>query len=264
MKKIAILVIAATHVPLYRHYIYTHWTRLIEYTNAEKPNIDIFLLFEHGSDTSGLEHLVDNIIVDPDADLSRLCDPEFHQSEIPGILAKTVHALELLQHDYDVFFRTNLSSVIRVRDFDRFVQDKDPIMYSGALVWVDTLAENLLQYGRIGPGKSITSPSELDEYCGKTFVSGSAFFVNAKEVKNLLAKKSRLRYDLPDDVAIGLMFAEHEVLSNFSMTITADKAVSVLMEEIRNARPCHIRIEHFPLPIALELWEEFRDMKVWK
>jgi hypothetical protein len=264
MKRIAVLVIAATHHPLYRHYIYTHWTRLIEFVRSEKPHIDVFLLFEHDMNICGLEHLADNIIVDPNMDLGLLCNPKFHEAGIPGILSKTVHALQLLQSDYEVFFRTNLSSVIRASAFDRYVQDKDPVIYSGAIVWVDTLTDNLLQYHRIGPDGSVGSLSELDEYRGKTFVSGSAFFLNAREVKSLLEEKSRLRYDLPDDVAVGLMLPEHEVLTDFSVTITADKLVADSMEIIKDSRACHIRLENFPLHIALALWEEFRKLEIWK
>jgi hypothetical protein len=264
MKRIAVLVIAATHKPLYRHYIYTHWTKLIELTNSLVPHIDVFLLFEHDMDIRGLEHIQDNIIVDPNADLSLLCDPQYHEPGIPGILGKTMHALEMLQDDYDVFFRTNLSSVIRISAFDRFVQGKDPVIYSGAGVWVDALRENLLHYGRIGPDKSVKWLSELDGYPGKTFVSGSAFFLSAREAKILLEAKSRLRYDLPDDVAVGLMLADHEVLIDFSLTITAENTVAKSMDMIVNSPACHIRIEHFPLHIALALWDEFRDLEIWK
>lgn len=264
MKRIAVLVIAATHQPLYRHYIYTYWTKLIEYTNAQKPHIDVFLLFEHDMDASGLEHLERNIIVDPNGDLAKLCNPEYHEPGLPGILSKTMYSLELLQDNYDVFFRTNLSSVIRTSAFDRYVQDKNPIIYSGSIVWVNALTDNLLQYDRVGPDRSVKSLSQLDEYCGKTFVSGSAYFMNTREVKSLLEDKSRLRYDLPDDVAVGLMMPNHEVLTDFSVTITADTPVADSIEVIKQSRACHIRVEHFPLHVALALWEEFRCLEIWK
>jgi len=264
MKKIAILVIAATHTALYRHYIYTHWTKLIEFTNSDYPHIDVFLLFEHGMDIRGLEHIQNNIIVDPRQDLSTLCLPEHHSPNSPGILAKTMHALELLQDDYDVFFRTNLSSVIRTSIFDQFVQNKDPVIYSGPSVWADSLRQNMVDYKLIGPDKSVKSLAELDEYPGKTFIGGFAFFLNAREAKFLLETNSRVRYDLPDDVAVGLMLTEHELLPRFSMTIRPTTPVAESIDAIVNSHVCHFRIQHFPLHTALALWEGFRDVEIWK
>ena len=157
MKKIAILVIGATYPPLYAHYINSYWTEMIRHTRRAKPHIDIYLLFEKDMDIQEFDHLADHIIQDKCADLAALCPPQFQDSCIPGILSKTIYALELLQDKYDVFFRTNLSSVIRLPYFDRFVQDKKKIIYSGSLVWRDGLREDLENNHKVGPGKSIRS-----------------------------------------------------------------------------------------------------------
>ena len=138
MKKIAILVIAAVNHPLYIHYIRTYWTELINYLNEEVSHIDVFLLCEQGTDTVQFKVISNNIIEDGNADPGLLCDPEYQSIVIPGILSKTVYALELLQDNYDVFFRTNLSSLIKVSAFNRFVQSRKSICYSGAWVWTLT------------------------------------------------------------------------------------------------------------------------------
>ena len=48
MKRIAILVIAATNQPVYRHYIASYWTELIRHVAANVPHIDVYMLTEHG------------------------------------------------------------------------------------------------------------------------------------------------------------------------------------------------------------------------
>jgi hypothetical protein len=263
MRKIAILVIAAVNQPLYIHYIRTYWTELINYLNAERSHIDVFLLFEHGTEVNGFKDIEDNIIVDANADLSLLCDPEYCSIMIPGVLSKTVYALELLQGKYDVFFRTNLSSLIKVSAFDSYVQSRKSICYSGAWVWTDSLRQDLIHHNRIGHDKSIKALSELDSYEGNTFISGSGYFLNSDEAKSLVRRKKSIRYDIIDDVSVGLMFSRHELLPDFSTCITPDKSVDQIMQIIRKTKECHIRLQHFPLYLAEILWHQLSNDRVW-
>ena len=264
MKKIAILVIAATSQPVYIHYINKYWTELIRYTNADVPHIDVFLLFENSTDLSEFSHLKNNIIVDPLSDYNLLCPPEYQTGMIPGVLSKTVHALELLQDHYDVFFRTNLSSLIRVSQFDHFVQNKKDLVYSGTWVWNDGLRKDLQNHNRIGPDKSIKSLSELDEYPGNSFISGSGYFLNADEVRSLIRRKHQIRYDIIDDVSMGLMFSEYEVLRGFSLTLKQSQSLSEMKSSIRKSTAPHVRIVHFPLDRARALWREMEQGQLWK
>jgi len=258
MKKIAILVIAATNQPVYIHYIRTHWSEIIRYTNTNTPHIDVFLLFEHDTDISEFQHLEGNIIQDPNADPGLLCPPDYHTRIIPGILGKTIHALELLQGRYDVFFRTNLSSFIDVPAFDRFVQCKNAIGYSGAFVWTDALRDDLLRHNRVGPGKSIKSLSELDEYPGNSFASGCGYFLNREEAQSLVSRKKQIRFDIIDDVSVGLMFDKCEVLSGFSLIVKPQEPPSQIVSRMKKSNAPHIRLEHFPLDKVGALWEELR------
>ncbi len=190
MRKIAILVIAAVNQPLYLHYIKTYWTELIRYTNAAKPNIDVFLLFESGTDMNLFKHI--RPLSSKSRPVSaRLCDPQFHTLGVPGILSKTIYALELLHDRYDVFFRTNLSSLIKISAFESYVQSRSSIGYSGAWVWADGLRRDLLHHNRIGADKSIKTLSELDSYAGNSFISGSGYFLNAEEARSLVRRKTR-------------------------------------------------------------------------
>lgn len=256
MKKIAILVIASTKQPVYVHYIRAYWAELIRHTQAHWPHIDVFLLFERDTDLSGFSTLEDNIIVDQNLAADLLPELEFHTVMIPGVLSKTIYAFEMLQDEYDVFFRTNLSSMLKISNFDHFVQSRNPIRYSGAAVWTDALREDLLVHDRIGPGKSIKSLAELESYAGNTFISGSGYFLSAEEVKSLVRRKHQIRYDIIDDVSIGLMFAEHELLPGFSITVTADQPIYEIKNRIVESTACHIRVQHFPLKKAQELWRE--------
>ena len=263
MRKIAILVIAAVNQPLYVHYIRTYWTELINYLKTERTHIDVFLLFEHGTEVDGFKDIADNIIEDVNADLSLLCDPKYRSIMIPGVLSKTVYALELLHDKYDVFFRTNLSSLIKVSAFDGYVQSRKSICYSGTWAWTDSLRNDLLHYNRIGPGKSIKSLSELDSYEGNTFISGAGYFLNSEEAKSLVKRKKSIRYDIIDDVSVGLMFSKHEQLPDFSTCITPDMSADQIMHIIRKTKACHIRLQHLPLDLAEVLWHQLSNDRIW-
>ncbi len=264
MKRIAILAIAATTQPVYVHYINHYWSDLIAYTNAHTPHLRVYLLFEHHVDLRAYKHLRDNIIQDDTVDLDRLCDPAFHTPQIPGMLSKTIHAFERLQDQYDVFFRTNLGSLIRLPQFDEFVQTTAPIIYSGTAVWADALRQDLQAHNRIGPDKSIKSLSELDEYEGNTFISGAAYFLNATEVQTLVRNKHRLRYDIVDDVAIGLMLPAHQLLPDFSLTVSPHLSIPEICHRIRHTSASHVRLEHFPLAHAESLWTHLRHRELWR
>jgi len=264
MKKTAILVIATNTTPLYIHYIKTYWTELIRYTRAETPHIDVFLLFENSIDLSEFSEIADNLIQDPQTDLDQLCEPQYQSRGIPGILSKTIYAFELLQDKYDVFFRTNLSSLIRVPYFDHFVQNAESIVYSGAMVWPEALRDDLEYHNCIGQDKSIKSLEELTSYPGNTFISGSGYFLNAAQVKSLIQRKGQVRYDIVDDIAIGLMFSEYQLIPEFSLIVSARESITEIKNRILQSKAAHIRLEHFPLQKAQEFWQHIQLGQLWK
>ncbi len=263
MKKIAILVIAATNKPVYEYFIRNYWTELIHHTRSMASHVDVFLLFERKFDTRGFRTLQDNIIKDDNTDYDRLCDRRFHSPQVPGILSKTVFALEQLQDHYDVFFRTNLSSVIRLTRFDCFVQQKKSIGYSGAFVWANALRDDLLAHNRVGPGKCIESLDALAAYPGNTFVSGSGFFLNQQEARQIVRSKHRLLYAIPDDVAIGLMLPTHETLQGFTLIVKSDTPVKQVNEMIASSDACQVRLQHLPLGMAQRFWDSINRAGLW-
>jgi hypothetical protein len=98
---------------------------------------------------------------------------------IPGILAKTVKALEWASDHYDYVWRTNLSSVL---DFDGLYQ------------YCLNISNNSGFYG-----------GYIGHYGDGKFASGAGFLMSRDVVEYLLENQSLLRWDLIDDVAIGLL-----------------------------------------------------------
>jgi hypothetical protein len=221
-------------------------------------------LFERDTNLDQFSHLADNIIQDQNSELETLCSSEFNNCGIPGILSKTVYAFELLQGQYDVFFRTNLSSLIRVPYFDQFVQGRTNIGYSGSYVWTDALRSDLEFHDRIGPDKSIKSLAELDAYPGNTFISGSGYFLNATEAKSLVQRKHQIRYDIIDDVSIGLMFSDHELLPDFTVSVSPQDSITEIESQICKSGAAHVRLENFTLDRARDLWRHIESGHLWK
>lgn len=264
MKRIAILVIAATRAAVHRHYLASYWTDLITRSDRRPPHIDVYVLNEHGTDRRPFTHLLDHVIEDPDPNPRRHLPEGFAQSVQPGILSKTIHALDVLGDRYDVFFRTNLSSMLVLGRFDRFVQSTPEVGYSGGWVWADALRADLVKHDRIGPGLSIRSMSELDGYPGNSFVSGSGFFLSADEARYLVDQRDRLRYDVPDDVAIGLMLEQCRNLPDFSESISATTPIQTVLHRISNTSATHIRLEHFPVGRAATVWWYLDRDVLWR
>ncbi len=263
MKRIAIVAIAATNQPVYRHYIASYWTELIRHTAAHVPHIDVYLLNEHGRTTARFAPRADHVIEDPDPDAARLVPAQFRTINVPGILSKTIHAFDLLADRYDVFFRTNLSSMVMLSAFDRFVQSSPEVRYSGQFVWRDALRSDLVANGMVGPGRQVTDLSELDGYPGNSFVSGSGYLLSAEEARSLVARRAQLRYDLPDDIAVGLMFEQARQLDGFAEIFTPGLPISEMVDRIRGTSAAHLRLQHFPVERAMALWRYVDRERLW-
>jgi hypothetical protein len=115
---------------------------------------------------------------------------------IPGILAKTVKALEWASDHYDYVWRTNLSSVL---DFDGLYQyclniSKNTGFYGGYI-------------GKYQHSTNILLKKEgvWGNYQFSHFASGAGFLMSRDVVEYLMENQSLLRWDLIDDVAIGLL-----------------------------------------------------------
>lgn len=233
--KTVILVIASTNTPLYIHYIKTYWTTLIDYTNYKKPDIDVFLLFNGDTDEKYYKHIRNNVIIDTNK-----------TTRSPGILQKTIYAFEKIQHKYDVFFRTNLSSIINIDSLEKYITN-NKVIYSGGIIWHNALRENIKEYNLID---DIT---ELDSYPGNTFISGSGFLLNRDEVRNLIKQKNKIRFDIVDDVSIGLMMLKYQDIPHFTEIIISGTSLKDKIKQINKNR-IHTRLQWFTLEEARELW----------
>ena len=263
MKRIAILVIAATNQPVYRHYIASYWTDLIRHTAANVPHIDVYLLTEHGRSDASFAPIAEHVIEDADADAARLVPVQFRTVNTPGILSKTIHALDVLAGRYDVFFRTNLSSMVMLSAFDRFVQSNADPGYSGRFVWRDALRSHLVHQGMVGEDRSVRELSELDCYPGNSFVSGSGYLLGADEARSLVERRHQLRYDLPDDVAVGLMFEQAGQLDGFSEIVRPESSISEMLDQITTTSAAYLRLQHFPVERAMALWRYVDRRQLW-
>ena len=178
VKKIAILVIASLQHEPYRLYLNNYWRKMIKYTNLNTTNVDIFLLFDYGLDLAKYSDIKKNIIIDNNENYNDYFPKGLKcKGFIPGILSKTIYGLNILQNKYDVFFRTNLSSMVCIKNIIKYVEENN-IMYSGFYIWKDALRKDLLYHNKIGKNKSIKNLEELVDYPGNTFISGSGYFLN--------------------------------------------------------------------------------------
>ncbi len=255
MKKVAILVIGALNQPVYLHYLRTYWSTFIKYAESELSSIDIYLLFERKWNLEEFSYLNEHIIVDQNEDYNDLVGSNQYTNIIPGILSKTIHALELLVDHYDVFFRTNVSSMIHTTSFLNLVSSKAEIKYSGQGIWKEALRKDLIYHNRIGPDKSIKSLIELEEYPGNSFITGSGYFLGKKDVQDILKNKSKIRYDIVDDVSIGLMIKDHEYIPNFTLKLTTNDSIEIMIQKLRSESYSHVRLQHMKLQKAQELWD---------
>lgn len=111
---------------------------------------------------------------------------------IPGILAKTVKALEHSSLAYDFVWRTNLSSVL---DFH------------GLLEFCKSIPSSGFYGGYIGQYQHSESNKERarENHGFSRFASGAGFLMSADVVEYLVMNQALLRWDLIDDVAIGIL-----------------------------------------------------------
>jgi hypothetical protein len=168
--RILVLVIASHNKPEY--------LQMEQLWLLRKPHINCDVWLVHSKPVSEwVGDIVNDSWIDPEnieVDLGRqTIYVKQDECLIPGILAKTVKALEWASNHYDYVWRTNLSSVL---DFDGLYQYCLNI-YGGYI-------------GNYGDGK---------------FASGAGFLMSRDVVEYLMENQSLLRWDLIDDVAIGLL-----------------------------------------------------------
>lgn len=162
MKKTVIIVIASRGY-YYNHFIKNYWIPFIKYVNKNKEStgISIYLLFGEDSKTDDLSDISNNIIIAP------------YSESLENIYYKTIFAFKTIK-DYDIIFRTNLSSFIVLENFMKIVESlPDENVYRGSFCEVEN----------------------------NIFVSGCGFFLS-KDIVDYCINNIELKHNL-DDVNFG-------------------------------------------------------------
>jgi len=117
------------------------------------------------------------------------------ESYIPGILEKTLYALNVFKNDeYDYIVRSNISTVINYDELFKYLSISK-FDYGGPLYY----------YGNFVDLEAGMTKEKNDKYKDHHFVSGICIIVSRTTVKLLTDnKKDVLAYGLIDDVAIGV------------------------------------------------------------
>ena len=115
------------------------------------------------------------------------------ETYIPGILKKTFSAFQYIDkhYDFDYVVRSNISTIV---DFD---------------LLTDYLQDTHIQYGG-GFKNSITAGDNTHpDLENLIYASGTSILFAKTILKEFLNKKQHVRYDLIDDVSIGLLIRDH-------------------------------------------------------
>ena len=119
----------------------------------------------------------------------------------PAITVKTIKAFEYFEADlfsYDYIIRSNISTIVNFhvlqRNLRQYELQHTSIDYAGSI--------NVIKWR--DPDAGIVT----DEWIGLETVSGICIILSSMLVKNLLDHKQFIRFDIMDDVAIGIYAKE--------------------------------------------------------
>jgi hypothetical protein len=111
-----------------------------------------------------------------------------------NITYKTIEALEYLLNNkqFDYVVRTNMSTIINVPELYKYCSTlpKEKVYTSGnmeKLQWIDEM-----------------SGIKDESLWGTVFAHGTSIIMSTDVIKNMIKNKSKIRYDVVDDVAFGI------------------------------------------------------------
>lgn len=118
------------------------------------------------------------------------------ESYVPGILEKTIKAFQYINDNYnfDYVIRSNISTIVNFDLLCKYLQE-NPIEYGGGL-------KMILQ--------QIDKPAGIVDstYFGTEYASGTCIIFSKHTFIKFLKVKDKIKYDLIDDVAIGVCIDE--------------------------------------------------------
>jgi hypothetical protein len=168
MPKVAVIVIAfsGSYYDLARS-VWGHYRHI----NA---NVDVYMVYGR------LEAPIAKV------DINDLVFDDVQENLVPGVLIKTIYAMRfvLSKKNYDFIIRTNLSTFW---DFDGLLRE---LMSYPAL-------RHYSGFGPVWPGRGY----DVNGF----YASGADMVMSRDVVESVLTASPQLRYELPDDAAIGLL-----------------------------------------------------------
>ena len=217
MKKLAILVIASTNDGFYTFLINYIWSNLIEEVKYNKY-VDIYLLYERNFKVSDFPKIPkENYIIDKNINYNNLVpyylydingnrnipsdDKNIYHHLAPHVISKVVYAFELLNMNYDVYLRINLTTIPNIPNILKYINN-NKIINSGFSVFENELRSFLhLEQSKI---------EDFSHYKSNTFIAGTFMLFNKEEIKYIVDNKHLIRYDQVDDVALGLLLEKYD------------------------------------------------------
>jgi tetratricopeptide (TPR) repeat protein len=180
---------------------------LILYSENDPMYIEIKELLSKFLKSKGIKHYF--YIFKPDITDDYFLDDNIlyikgEESYIPGILDKTIKALEFIKdNDYDYVVRSNISTIINFEILKYYLNDFD---FGGPLIYT-ACHENHIS-GMIG--------KNFELYKDLGFISGTCIILSKKGVNFIIDNRKKLmEYTVVDDVAIGaLINTSYEVRNN--------------------------------------------------
>lgn len=175
------LIIQNSKIPIYKSFydiLSPHYTKYSDFVDT------YFIEFD--------DSIATNYIIKKDILLIKGCE-----SFVPGLLWKTIDALQILinsPHHYDYIVRSNVSTVI---NFDVLKKKlfNNPQYFGGKVFNLNMLDPN---YGIVD-----------NRYFGIDFAQGTLIGFSSMLCDALLKKRFNLNFDLVDDVSIGVFVFEN-------------------------------------------------------
>ena len=183
-----ILIIIASRSYIYDKLISCYWVPFLNYIERNKCKVKIYFTFGNDVPIEDLGIPKANIFIS-----------SVNESVIPGILIKTIDAIEFVNNNYKYkhILRSNLGSFF--------------------------ILENLLKVCESLPDKdTYASHKGSDRFCerGVDFAHGCGFWMSSDVVEELIAKRNSINIDKSDDIAITSLLEDIVIQSvpRFDMT----------------------------------------------
>lgn len=207
-----IMLVISSRNSRYDRLITNYWIPLINFIK-DRTDIKIFLIFGDELADNKFETINDNILICPNT-----------ETFVPGILIKTLFGFEYINknYSYNKLLRTNLSSF--------FIIDN--------LIKQSLKLENDNLYAGV-----IGHYHKFNSY----FCSGAGFWCSKNIIELIIENKQKLKYDEPDDVAIGLLFSKTDMtpLNRVDLVYNRDYAdKNLLLNNIIDLNHYHIRLKN--------------------